>query len=90
MSRCWAYGPEGRCDSEAGHTGKHSIMVSWDDSECITPDQPSREAAALAFVEATRPVLAPPVAKPEPNRCIACQHQHRGGDCKCGCYEFIG
>lgn len=85
--QCWAYGPQGRCTHPAGHPGNHIIETTWTDDECITPGQP--EPAKTGISQAT---IAPAVQEPvqeEPEACVACSHMHRGGTCKCGCYEHI-
>lgn len=96
IRQCFAYNIKGeRCDHPAGHPGEHAITYSWTDDECYEPGRAegipmtkSREEAAIKFMEEHRPVLPEPM--PEPVGCIACQHKHKGGACKCGCYEFIG
>jgi len=79
---CWAISAalKARCDMPAGHTGEHSITVSWNDEQCWSPDMD--EPVALTVVQDI----------PEPVRseaCIACNHMHKSGECKCGCYEHI-
>jgi len=36
--RCWAYGPQGRCELEGGHDEPHEIVTRWNDEETITFD----------------------------------------------------
>ena len=83
LARCWAYnrGSE-RCDKHAGHPGDHAITHTWTDSECFAPNQ-----------QPTPHIPAPPaipMTDNVPAKCVACQHQHKGGPCKCGCHEHIG
>ena len=81
-NQCWAYNTQGqRCEKPAAHTGNHGITSEWTDDECYSPIKH----------QLPTPTPAPPVlAAPINNVCVACQHRHKGGDCKCGCYEFIG
>lgn len=81
---CWAISAalKARCDMPAGHTGEHSITVSWDDNQCWTPD--FDEPIALTVV----PEVQEPVQK-EVEGCAACSHMHKSGACKCGCYKHI-
>ena len=89
MTQCWAYGPQGRCDQDAGHDGRHTIITSWDDHECLVPNQ-SKPAISKTDTSAPPPAPPPP-PKPagEPKRCVGCGHHHKD-ECKCGCYSFIG
>lgn len=81
---CWAISAalKSRCDMPAGHSGEHSITVTWGDEQCWSPD--FDEPVALTVV----PDVHEPVQE-EPESCVACTHMHRGGACKCGCYEHI-
>lgn len=81
---CWAISAalKARCDMPAGHSGEHSITVSWNDEQCWSPD--FDEPVALTVVQ---DVHEPVQEKPE--ACIACNHMHRGGECKCGCYNHV-
>lgn len=102
IRNCWAISAalKVRCDMPAGHSGDHSITVSWDDNQCWSPE--TDEPVALRVVQpdmmsglvdnhVREPVRAPAVEPPAaPAKCVACQHQHKGGACKCGCHEFIG
>lgn len=81
-----------RCDMPAGHPGDHCVERTWGDDECLDPSTLTRgqrtapqESAVTLDMDYT-----PAPAEPAPSRCIACQHQHKGGTCKCGCYEYIG
>ena len=86
IKQCWAYNKEGqRCEHPAGHPGNHVIMAEWSDEECFAP-----MTTPLSRALGAAPVLAPPPPPPPATKCVACQHSHRGGECKCGCYEFIG
>ena len=96
---CWAYNREGqRCDHPAGHSGNHVVMKEWTDDECLGPGQvlASLSTPSIGSVPARQQdVIAPPlsvVPTPEPanDKCVACNHKHRGVECRCGCYEFIG
>lgn len=91
IKQCWAYNIEGqRCEHPAGHPGNHVITAEWTDEECYSPirhqlpQQPMSEPTTglVTLVENKAPV--------EPAACVACNHHHRGGQCKCGCHEFIG
>jgi hypothetical protein len=89
IRRCWAYNKEGsRCDHPAGHPGDHAITQTWTDTECQAPSGP---ATLVTHMPVPNPV---PIPEPAPaidvSRCVACSHKHRGNECKCGCYEFIG
>lgn len=83
---CWAISAalKARCDMPAGHPGDHSISVTWNDDQCWNPvvDTP----IPLVPVEQAKVI---PLAQ-EVLRCVACNHQHKDGACKCGCYEFVG
>lgn len=86
IKRCFAYNINGtRCDHPAGHPGHHAITVTWTDDECFTPGQPTIVKQAK---QATPPEM-PQIAEVKPESCVACQHKHKGGPCKCGCYEQI-
>lgn len=89
---CWAISAAlmARCDMPAGHTGEHSITVSWGDEQCWSPE--TDEPVALKVVPPD--IMSGPVDNPvqepvQPEPCVACNHMHKSGDCKCGCYEHI-
>lgn len=82
IRQCWAYNLKGqRCDHPAGHPGKHVVMDEWDDDECFNPIQKAAPAP---------PPPPAPIGDPTVGKCVACQHMHKGGVCKCGCHEHIG
>jgi hypothetical protein len=88
MSRCWAHNQAHiRCELDAGHNDEHTVYIQWSDDECYDP-------AATAITEikklAAPPPMPEPVAAEVTGACIACSHRHKGGECKCGCYEYIG
>ena len=94
IRQCWAFHYEGlRCEHPAGHPGDHIVTQTWTDLECATPGEfPVPERATLVthiaqITEAPMPEPAPVVVV---TSCIACSHKHKGGECKCGCYEHIG
>ena len=82
---CWAISAalKARCDMPAGHTGEHSITVSWNDEQCWSPE--TDEPVALTVVQPVPEPVQESVQEP----CIACSHMHKAGACKCGCYEHI-
>jgi hypothetical protein len=83
IKQCWAYNKKGqRCEHPAGHPGDHVVGVQWTDEECATPTELAPPPPL--------PPLPPPVLVQEVVSCVACQHKHKGGACKCGCYEFVG
>jgi len=86
LPRCWAYNLEGvRCEKRAGHTGDHLVSTTWNDDECYAPDRVPATPQGKPLIEI--------FAKEEEvvaSKCVACQHMHRGGVCKCGCHEHIG
>jgi len=87
VRQCWAYSTDGmRCEHPAGHPGSHIVEFTWDDDECAVPVQNPVQ------VPATPPSAPPQVPDLVATtvKCVACQHQHKGGPCKCGCHEFIG
>lgn len=85
IRQCWAYSSDGvRCEHPAAHAGKHAVTREWSDSECFEPIKVNRPVASPAT-----PIVAPVETKPRIN-CVACNHNHVGGVCKCGCYESIG
>lgn len=85
IRQCWAFNRNGvRCEHPAGHPGKHVVTSEWGDDECFSPIKgpvhtPKPLPAALEETVVT-----------EATKCVACGHRHKGGECKCGCYEFIG
>ena len=82
IRQCWAFHKDGtRCDMPAAHPGDHSVERTWTDSECAMP---------TIIPPAQPPAPLPPPLVEAPVKCVACGHQHRGGQCKCGCHEFIG
>jgi len=92
---CWALNKNlQRCDMPAGHPGDHAIQTTWTDADCYNPAVPT-PVSNPGTVTAGAPVLPvtevsePPVLQAVPP-CAACQHRHKGGPCKCGCYEYIG
>lgn len=89
IRQCWAFNSEGlRCDHPAGHVGEHINSTYWDDSECFAPADPGTPATAKTGISVIPPVVAEEPA-PAAN-CVACAHKHKGGTCRCGCYEYIG
>lgn len=90
IRQCWAYHTDGaRCEHPAGHPGDHAIQKTWNDLECATPGRTPAPATLVA--DTSRALDLPePMPAPAVNACIACSHRHKGGECKCGCYEFIG
>lgn len=83
-SQCWAHNiNRQRCTLPAGHDTHHSIAIQWTDDECYDPN------TTPAVTHTPTPAPPPPVLA-APAACIACSHKHKGGECKCGCYEFIG
>lgn len=83
IRQCWAFHKDGvRCEHPAGHPGDHLIQKTWSDAECALPS---------VFEPAPQVVSPPPPPLVvEVVSCVGCGHKHRGGPCKCGCYEFIG
>lgn len=89
VRQCFAYNIKGeRCDHPAGHPGDHAITYAWTDDECAAPSLSSKAPAPAAPQMPEMPPI--PEAIPVQTGCIACSHKHKGGECKCGCYEFIG
>jgi hypothetical protein len=88
--QCWAYGPNGRCHHPAGHPGDHIIEITWTDDQCVTPGVPTlgQSQPAPAMTDVSYAVVQDPVHD-EPEPCVACNHMHKSGACKCGCYEHI-
>ena len=91
---CWAISAalKARCDMPAGHTGDHSITVSWGDEQCWSPE--TDEPVALRVVEPD--MMSGPVdnyvqepVQEKPEACVACNHMHKSGECKCGCYNHV-
>lgn len=92
IRQCWAYNQQGqRCDHPAGHPGNHVIMQEWTDDECATPGSTVVATVSTASLREALAAPAPPIpAPPADDKCIACNHKHKGSACSCGCYEFIG
>ena len=94
IRQCWAFHRDGvRCEHPAGHPGDHVVMKTWTDSECATPTNPLQEVIAAPLSTAVAPPSIPLPPPPDPDdadKCVACQHRHKGGPCKCGCYSFVG
>lgn len=92
MSRCWAHSIDRvRCELDAGHDGNHTVYITWRDDECYEPDK--NTIAPIVTPKAAPAPAAPPPPPPQPaDRCVACQHKHRGRECPgaCECKEFIG
>jgi hypothetical protein len=96
IKQCWAFHRDGaRCEHPAGHPGDHTTSTSWTDLECATPGEfevVERSApATLVRVPLVEHEEHDVSAKPEVvTKCVACGHKHKGGACRCGCYEFVG
>lgn len=100
--QCFAYSQTGiRCEKTAGHSGNHAVHVAWTDDECYQPNPYSKATtntpAPVAHTNAAASVTEHgyEIKPSEPEAiqsipCAACSHKHRGGECKCGCYSFIG
>ena len=83
VRQCWAFHRDGtRCDMPAGHNGDHAVERTWGDADCAMP-------VAAAPQPASSPLETLQITEQATN-CVACSHKHRGGQCKCGCHEFIG
>ena len=96
MARCWAHNHvKVRCQLDAGHDGLHMISSTWSDDECYEPEKtvhslvPNTGTITIPTTVTTT-MDAPPA--PSNDRCVACQHKHRGRECPgaCECKEFIG
>ena len=84
--QCWAYHDGNRCSLRAGHPGDHVRKITWTDADC----QGAQLIEVLA-VDAPIPFIPTQTEQPRPaTKCVACQHQHPGGECKCGCKTHIG
>jgi len=89
IKQCWAFHKDGtRCDMPAGHPGNHAVERTWTDAECHAPNAHPLPPAPVA----TPAYVPPPPAPPANDKCVACQHKHRGRECPgaCECKEFIG
>lgn len=85
IRQCWAFNRAGnRCDHPAGHPGNHAIETTWTDAECAGAPLPQAQPA-LSVTD-----MSPPPVPVATGKCVACSHAHRDGECKCGCYSFIG
>jgi len=83
IRQCWAFNKAGnRCDHPAGHPGNHAIETTWTDAECAGAPLPQAQPALSVTDMSPAPTPA--------TKCAACSHAHRDGECKCGCYSFIG
>jgi hypothetical protein len=75
-----------RCTLEAGHGASHQIIISWDDDECFNPLEVAPQPQQEVHVDYDPAPIVPPA---QPETCIACNHLHVGGICKCGCHAHI-
>jgi len=98
MSICWAYDKQmRRCTLEAGHEKDHAIYITWTDDECFSPEDPVQNVVHIPVrIPAEEPSIKmemeydpEPIQPKKPDTCVACQHNHVGGECKCGCYAHI-
>jgi hypothetical protein len=89
IKQCWAFHRDGaRCEHPAGHPGEHAVQKTWNDLQCATPGEFGEPATSKTGISEAPPVLP---KEPEPAaNCVACSHKHKGGTCRCGCYEFVG
>lgn len=100
IRQCWAFNTNyQRCDMPAGHPGNHAITATWTDEECSWA---KREDTTKVTIPNPHSVTIPgtpgllvtdmsePAQKKDIPKCAACSHAHKGGPCKCGCYEYIG
>jgi len=84
--QCWAFHRDGtRCTHPAGHPGNHATERTWGDDDCAIPTPATAMRTIMDAPPTAVEVLAPSTIK-----CVGCSHSHKGGPCKCGCYEFIG
>lgn len=94
VRQCWAFHRDGaRCEHPAGHPGDHVVMKTWNDLECATPGEFSAKPEPIRSNPAQQhlnPPLSTATAPAVPDdKCVACNHRHASGACKCGCYEQI-
>lgn len=95
IRQCWAYNAQGiRCDHPAGHPGDHVTMTTWTDEECFSPIRHQLPPVALTTPLLEKSKLPSIPVPPDPpaadvGKCVACNHRHASGACKCGCYESI-
>lgn len=82
--QCWAHDPQGnRCQARGGHKGDHYLKIIW-------PEEQSKGMPLIqVLAEEPEPIVVTLDDTP-PAACVACRHNHRSGECKCGCKEFIG
>jgi hypothetical protein len=104
IRQCWAFHRDGaRCEHPAGHPGDHAVQKTWNDLQCATPGEFGEPERSAPGTPVTVPVgvpeflsnspegtVAPELVSVPITKCVACGHKHRGGECRCGCYEFIG
>lgn len=90
IKQCWAFHRDGaRCEHPAGHSGDHAVQKTWNDLQCATPGEFEVVERSAPATPVTVPVAAP-VEVATSTKCVACSHNHKGGTCRCGCYEFVG
>ena len=88
--QCWAFNIEGqRCEHPAGHPGNHVVMKEWGDDECYSPTA-QQLPTVITTSNPTANTVSVTTVNPEVTKCVGCNHAHKSGPCKCGCYEFIG
>ena len=94
IRQCWAFHYEGlRCEHPAGHAGDHMVAKTWNDLQCATPGEFTLPEPATLVTNTSQSLDIPmpePMPVVAPTNCVACGHKHKAGECKCGCYEFIG
>lgn len=88
---CWAYNADGqRCDHPAGHPGNHVVMKTWTDEECFSPIVHQLPNPTQVHMNPPLSTKTAPAQLVLQENCVACGHKHRGKECGCNCYEFIG
>lgn len=59
-SRCWAYGPFGRCEKDGGHDDNHQIVQEWGDDDCVDFAGAQGVSWAEVMFAPSAPTLEPP------------------------------
>lgn len=102
VRRCWAYSlTNKRCDQLAGHEGDHSITESWNDDECLDPnDQPIYVMREPSHGETnTMTALTEHLVEFEPIElkpdCAVCEHPaihhpNMSACVACDCKNYVG